>query len=61
MTEGVKHLRVTYNDIHNLIRKATPKIANEFNPDLLVAIGAPNLITFRASPDQQLFFRWWVS
>ncbi|KAF9054342.1 phosphoribosyltransferase-like protein [Panaeolus papilionaceus] len=35
----VQHLHVTYNDIHNLIRKVTPKIAKDFNPDLLVAIG----------------------
>ncbi|KXN89397.1 Xanthine phosphoribosyltransferase 1 [Leucoagaricus sp. SymC.cos] len=35
----VKHLHVTYNDIHNLIRNATPKIAAEFNPDLMIAIG----------------------
>ncbi|KAF7294460.1 hypothetical protein MKEN_01438500 [Mycena kentingensis (nom. inval.)] len=35
----VEHLRVTYNDIHNLIRKSTPNIARQFNPDLLVAIG----------------------
>ncbi|KAG7444278.1 PRTase-like protein [Guyanagaster necrorhizus] len=35
----MKHWRVTYNDIHNLIRKGTPKVAAEFNPDLLVAIG----------------------
>ncbi|KAF7356754.1 hypothetical protein MVEN_01010400 [Mycena venus] len=34
----VQHLRVTYNDIHNLIRKSTPEIA-QYNPDLLVAIG----------------------
>ncbi|KAJ7281665.1 hypothetical protein C8J57DRAFT_1298319 [Mycena rebaudengoi] len=39
MTEQVKHWRVTYNDIHNLIRKSTPQIAAEFNPDLMVAIG----------------------
>ncbi|KAJ6581324.1 hypothetical protein B0H19DRAFT_1114728 [Mycena capillaripes] len=38
MTTEVEHLRVTYNDIHNLIRKSTPEIAS-FNPDLLVAIG----------------------
>ncbi|KAK0238735.1 hypothetical protein EDD85DRAFT_827946 [Armillaria nabsnona] len=37
--EQVKHWRVTYNNIHNLIRKNTPKVAAEFNPDLLVAIG----------------------
>lgn len=35
----VQHFRVTYNNIHNLIRAATPKVAAEFNPDLLVAIG----------------------
>jgi len=26
--------------IHNLIRQATPKIAAEFNPDLLIAIAS---------------------
>ncbi|KAG5637749.1 hypothetical protein H0H81_003387 [Sphagnurus paluster] len=35
----VQHWRVTYNDIHNLIRNVTPKIAKDFNPDLMVAIG----------------------
>ncbi|KAF5361787.1 hypothetical protein D9756_002535 [Leucocoprinus leucothites] len=35
----VKHWRVSYNDIHNLIRKVTPQIAAEFNPDLMIAIG----------------------
>ncbi|KAG2011564.1 hypothetical protein CC2G_011666 [Coprinopsis cinerea AmutBmut pab1-1] len=39
MPEEIQHLRVTYNDIHNLIRKRTPQIAKEFNPDLLIAIG----------------------
>ncbi|KAF8159715.1 hypothetical protein B0H34DRAFT_796932 [Crassisporium funariophilum] len=39
MADEVQHWHVTYNDIHNLIRKATPKIAAEFNPDLLIAIG----------------------
>ncbi|KAJ7245158.1 PRTase-like protein [Mycena haematopus] len=34
----VQHLCVTYNDIHNLIRKSTPELA-KYNPDLLVAIG----------------------
>ncbi|KAJ6518622.1 hypothetical protein C8R45DRAFT_948722 [Mycena sanguinolenta] len=34
----VQHLRVTYNDIHNLIRKSTPEIA-KYDPGLLVAIG----------------------
>ncbi|KAG5338427.1 hypothetical protein C0989_007311 [Termitomyces sp. Mn162] len=36
MAEGqVKHWRVTYNDIHNLIRGVTPKLAQDFNPDLM--------------------------
>ncbi|KAE9400379.1 PRTase-like protein [Gymnopus androsaceus JB14] len=35
----VKHWHVTYNNIHNLIRRCTPKIAAEFTPDLMVAIG----------------------
>ncbi|KIK60302.1 hypothetical protein GYMLUDRAFT_43599 [Collybiopsis luxurians FD-317 M1] len=35
----VKHLHVTYNNIHNLIRKCIPQIAADFNPDLMVAIG----------------------
>lgn len=39
MTEQIQHLHVTYNDIHDLIRQNTPKIAREFNPDLLIAIG----------------------
>jgi hypothetical protein len=38
MAEQIQHLHVTYNDIHKLIRKNTPKI-KEFNPDLLIAIG----------------------
>ncbi|CAA7267395.1 unnamed protein product [Cyclocybe aegerita] len=39
MADSVQHWRVSYNDIHNLIRKSTPTIAAQFNPDLLIAIG----------------------
>ncbi|KAH9479587.1 Hypoxanthine-guanine phosphoribosyltransferase [Psilocybe cubensis] len=39
MADQIKYWHVTYNDIHNLIRKVTPQIAKEFNPDLLIAIG----------------------
>lgn len=39
MSDQVKHWHVTYNDIHNLIKNITPKIAKEFHPDLLIAIG----------------------
>lgn len=40
MADQIKYWHVTYNDIHNLIRESTPKIAKEFNPDLLIAIGS---------------------
>ena len=33
-----QHFRVTYNEVHNLIRESAKKIA-EFKPDLFIAIG----------------------
>lgn len=39
MSDQIKHWHVTYNDIHNLIKKSTPNIVRQFNPDLLLAIG----------------------
>ena len=33
-----EHLRVTYNDVHNLIRESARKI-EAFNPDIIIAIG----------------------
>ncbi len=33
-----EHLRITYNEVHNLIRASAAKIA-EWKPDLLIAIG----------------------
>ncbi|KAI0343221.1 PRTase-like protein [Trametopsis cervina] len=33
-----QHFRVTYNEVHNLIRQSAQKIA-EFKPDLFIAIG----------------------
>ncbi|KAH6916231.1 hypothetical protein BKA70DRAFT_1255083 [Coprinopsis sp. MPI-PUGE-AT-0042] len=55
MAEGdVKHLRVTYNDIHNLIRRRTPEIAQKFNPDLLIAIGGGGFFPARV---MRTFFR----
>lgn len=59
MVDQVKHWHVTYNDIHNLIRQATPKVATEFNPDLLIAIGEyPSNLNH---PLLKPFFRWRVS
>ena len=37
----VEHVYETYNDIHNIIAKSAAKIADEFKPDMLIAIGAP--------------------
>ncbi|KZT10061.1 PRTase-like protein [Laetiporus sulphureus 93-53] len=34
----IKHVHLTYNDIHNLIRKVSKQI-KEFRPDMLIAIG----------------------
>jgi hypoxanthine phosphoribosyltransferase len=34
-----EHLRVTYNDIHNIIRATADKIESEFKPDMFIAIG----------------------
>lgn len=33
-----EHLRITYNEVHNLIRETAKKIA-DFKPDVLIAIG----------------------
>ena len=59
MAEQIQHLHVTYNDIHNLIRQNTPKIAREFNPDLLIAIGLFGFWPLSASANH--LFRWGVS
>jgi len=47
MVEQVQHWRVTYNDIHNLIRRATPVINEKFDPNLMVAIGL-SIFLFKA-------------
>lgn len=44
MATEVEHLRVTYNDVHNIIKKSAEKI-NEFKPDLVIAIGREILIS----------------
>jgi len=33
-----KHVRLTYNQVHNLIKRSAKEIA-EFKPDVLLAIG----------------------
>ncbi|KAF8202123.1 hypothetical protein BJ912DRAFT_1028957 [Pholiota molesta] len=61
MADQVQHWHVTYNDIHNLIRKTTPRIAQEFNPDLLIAIVAlilrPNIRGFFPARVMRTFLR----
>ena len=33
------YIRPTYNEIHNIIARSSEKIASEFAPDLVIAIG----------------------
>ena len=44
-----EHHRVTYNEVHNLIRVSADKIA-AFKPDMLIAIGAPPLSPHLSCP-----------
>ena len=39
MSSEIEHLHYTYNDIHKLIAKSAVKIAEEFKPDMFIAIG----------------------
>ena len=41
----VQHIRVTYNDVHNIIKTASEKIA-DWKPDLLIAIGEFSYVKF---------------
>ena len=38
MVHEPEHIRVTYNEVHNIIRDSAKKI-QEFKPDMLIAIG----------------------
>jgi hypoxanthine phosphoribosyltransferase len=38
MAAETKHFRITYNQVHNLIKRTAKEIA-EFKPDVLLAIG----------------------
>lgn len=38
MASEPQHFRLTYNEVHNLIKRSAKEIA-EFKPDLMVAIG----------------------
>ena len=42
MADEPPHIRITYNEVHNIIRDASAKIA-EWEPDMMVAIGEPSL------------------
>jgi len=33
------HVKATYNDVHNIIRAISNRIASEFKPDIFIAIG----------------------
>jgi hypothetical protein len=38
MATEPKHFRITYNQVHNLIKRSAKEIA-DFKPDVLLAIG----------------------
>ncbi len=40
------HIRVTYNDVHKLIAKASQEIQAEFKPDVIIAIGKRTVANF---------------
>jgi hypothetical protein len=60
MPEEPPHIRATYNDIHNIIRDASVKIA-EWKPDMMVAIGESSLSILSSLLTLNRMFRWWVS
>lgn len=45
MATEPEHIRVTYNEVHNIIKKSTEQIS-EFKPDLVIAIGREILISY---------------
>merc|ERR1711939_337434 len=53
------HYRVTYQDIHRLIRASAAKIKDEFRPDIMIAIGGGGFFparvmrTFLKTPDRR--------
>jgi hypothetical protein len=55
------HFAYTYNDVHNIIKSAAPKIA-EFKPDMFIAIGEhQNVINFilgSANPVSKVEGQW---
>jgi hypoxanthine phosphoribosyltransferase len=45
MATEPEHIRVTYNDVHNTIKRSAERI-NQFKPDLVIAIGRGILIEY---------------
>jgi len=44
MASEPAHLAVTYDEVHRTIRASAEQIKKEFNPDMLIAIGAWSLL-----------------
>ena len=56
-----EHLRITYNEVHNLIRASAAKIA-EWKPDMLIAIGGSSAGDFyRIRLNISILDRWRAS
>jgi len=45
MATELEHFRVTYNEVHNIIKRSAEQIS-EFKPDLVIAIGRETLISY---------------
>ena len=45
MATEVEHFRVTYNDVHKIIKRSAQEV-NQFKPDVVIAIGREILISF---------------
>jgi hypothetical protein len=43
MAAEPEHFRITYNQVHNLIKRSAKEIA-EFKPDILLAIGKHSIL-----------------
>jgi len=44
---AIEKVYLTYNEIHQLCQEAAPKILNEFNPQLMIAIGGGGYVPAR--------------
>ncbi len=44
MATELEHFRITYNQVHNIIKRSAEQI-NQFKPDLMIAIGRQIMVS----------------